>query len=243
MDGKQAYVREIALLGEEGWAALRAAHVAVFGIGGVGSFAAEALVRAGVGSLTFVDGDAVAESNLNRQLVALHSTLGQNKAEVMAARARDIDPACRVTAVPAFYRAGEGMDLSAFSCVADCIDAVADKVALLAAARRAGVPAVSCMGAGNRLAADFRVDDVEKTSGCPLARIVRRELKKEGVTGVRAVYSPSAPLSPACGGFAEGERAVGSISFVPSVAGLLAASEVVRILLEAAGVRVPQPPR
>ena len=243
MDGKQAYVREIALLGEEGWAALRAAHVAVFGIGGVGSFAAEALVRAGVGSLTFVDGDAVAESNLNRQLVALHSTLGQNKAEVMAARARDIDPACRVTAVPAFYRAGEGMDLSAFSCVADCIDAVADKVALLAAARRAGVPAVSCMGAGNRLAADFRVDDVEKTSGCP-PRAHRAAGAEEGRRHGRAggLFSLRPPFA-ARGGFAEGERAVGSISFVPSAAGLLAASEVVRILLEAAGVRVPLPPR
>ena len=241
MGEREAYAREVALIGEENFAKLRAAHVAVFGIGGVGSYAAEALVRAGVGALTFVDGDAVAESNLNRQLVALHSTLGQNKAQVMAARAQDIDPACRVRAVPAFYRPGDA--LPAFSCIADCIDSVADKVALLAAARRANIPVVSCMGAGNRLAAEFRAADIEQTSGCPLARIVRRELKKEGVTGVRAVYSPSAPLSPACGGFAEGERAVGSISFVPSAAGLLAASEVVRILLEAAGVRVPQPPR
>ena len=187
MGEREAYAREVALIGEENFAKLRAAHVAVFGIGGVGSYAAEALVRAGVGALTFVDGDAVAESNLNRQLV---------------------------------------------SCIADCIDSVADKVALLAAARRANIPAVSCMGAGNRLSADFRAADIEQTSGCPLARIVRRELRKEGVTGVRAVYSPSLPLAPARAGFAEGERAIGSISFVPSAAGLAVAAEVVRILLE-----------
>ena len=233
MGQKEAYAREIALLGEDRFARLRASHVAVFGIGGVGSYAAEALVRAGIGAVTLVDGDVVAESNLNRQLVALHSTLGKNKAEVMAARARDIDPECRVTAWPCFYRAGEGpVDLSAFACIADGIDSVTDKVALLAQARRAGVSAVSCMGAGNRLAADFRADDIEKTSGCPLARIVRRELKRLNVTGVRAVYSPSAPLVPARGGFSEGERAIGSISFVPSAAGLLVASEVVRLLLE-----------
>ncbi len=230
MGEREAYAREVALIGEENFAKLRAAHVAVFGIGGVGSYAAEALVRAGVGALTFVDGDAVAESNLNRQLVALHSTLGQNKAQVMAARAQDIDPACRVRAVPRFYRAGDA--LPAFSCIADCIDSVADKVALLAAARRANIPAVSCMGAGNRLSADFRAADIEKTSGCPLARIVRRELRKEGVSGVRAVYAPSLPLAPARAGFAEGERAIGSISFVPSAAGLAVAAEVVRILLE-----------
>lgn len=233
MGQREAYTREIALLGEEKFARLRTSHVAVFGIGGVGSYAAEALVRAGIGAVTFVDGDAVAESNLNRQLVALHSTLGKNKAEVMAARARDIDPACRVTALPRFYRAGgEPFDLSVFDCIADCIDSVTDKVFLLAQARSAGVPVVSCMGAGNRLAADFRADDIEKTSGCPLARIVRRELKRLNVTGVRAVYSPSAPLAPARNGFGEGERAIGSISFVPSAAGLLVASEVVRSLLE-----------
>ena len=221
------------MLGAEAVARLARARVALFGVGGVGSFAGEALIRAGIGAIDLFDDDVVSPTNLNRQLVALHSTLGKNKAEVMAARARDIDPECRVTAWPCFYRAGEGpVDLSAFACIADCIDSVTDKVALLAQARRAGVSAVSCMGAGNRLAADFRADDIEKTSGCPLARIVRRELKRLTVTGVRAVYSPSAPLVPARGGFSEGERAIGSISFVPSAAGLLVASEVVRLLLE-----------
>ncbi len=216
------YARELSLIGEENFKKLRGASVAVFGIGGVGSCAAGALVRAGVGFLTFVDGDAVAESNLNRQLVALHSTLGKNKAEVMAARAKDIDPACKVTALPYYYNRENAhlFDFSRFSYVADCIDSVADKVALIAAARAAGVPVVSCMGAG-----------VEKTSGCPLARIVRRELRARGVTGVAAVYSPSEPLSPSRAFGKEGERLIGSISFVPSAAGLLVAETVVARLL------------
>lgn len=226
------YVREIALLGEENFQKLRAAHVAVFGIGGVGSYAAEALARAGVGKLTLVDGDAVAESNLNRQLIALHSTLGKNKAEVMAARARDIDPACEVLAMPLFYGAETAprFDFSQYDYVADCIDSVPEKVRLISAARAAGVPVVSCMGAGNRLQADFRVDVIEKTSGCPLARIVRRELKKAGVAGVNAVYAPSAPLAPAREQAVRGEKFVGSVSFVPSAAGLLLAGEIVRDL-------------
>lgn len=228
-----AYARELALIGQENFQKLRGAHVAVFGIGGVGSYAAEALVRAGVGALTFVDGDTVAESNLNRQLVALHSTLGKNKAEVMAARAKDIDPACAVTALPIFYGADTAhlFDFSRYTFVADCIDSVADKVALICAARAAGTPVLSCMGAGNRLAADFRVADIEKTSGCPLARIVRRELRRAGVSQVLAVYSPSAPLAPSREFVAEGERLVGSVSFVPSAAGLLAAQEIVARIL------------
>lgn len=226
------YVREIALLGEENFQKLRAAHVAVFGIGGVGSYAAEALARAGVGKLTLVDGDAVAESNLNRQLIALHSTLGKNKAEVMAARARDIDPACEVLAMPLFYgeETASRFDFSRYDYVADCIDSVPEKVRLISAARAAGVPVVSCMGAGNRLQADFRVDVIEKTSGCPLARIVRRELKKAGIAGVKAVYAPSAPLAPARDMAVQGEKFVGSVSFVPSAAGLLLAGEIVRDL-------------
>lgn len=227
----EAYRRETALIGEENFAKLRAAHVMVFGIGGVGSFTAEALVRAGVGRLTFVDGDAVAESNLNRQLIALHSTLGQNKARVMCARAHDIDPACRAEAAELFY-SEQTADLFSFagvSCVADCIDDVAAKVRLLAAVRGAGVSAVSAMGAGNKLCGNaFRVADIEQTRECPLAKIVRRELKKRNVTGVRAVYSEEKPLSPAG---MEGERRIGSISFVPSAAGLLVAETVVKLII------------
>ena len=229
----EQYLREIALIGEENFRKLRRAHVAVFGIGGVGSYAAEALVRAGVGRLTFVDGDAVAESNLNRQLIALHSTLGKNKAEVMRARAADIDPACAAEAVPLFYGAdtAERFDFSRFDYVADCIDSVAAKTALIAAARARGVPVISCMGAGNKFdGAAFRVADIGKTRVCPLARIMRRELRKAGVSGVKAVYSEEEPAVPSHAGAREGERFVGSLSFVPSAAGLLLAGEIVKDL-------------
>ena len=231
---QEAFVREIALIGEENFEKLWRARVAVFGIGGVGSFAAEALVRAGIGALTFVDGDVVAQSNRNRQLIALQSTQGRNKARVMCERAQDISPQCRAEAAEIFY--GEDtaaqFDFTQFDCVADCIDSVPAKVHLLCAARAAGTAVVSCMGAGNKLdGTAFRVADLEQTRECPLARILRREMKKAGVTGVRAVYSEEKPTAPT--GFADGSRQIGSISFVPSAAGLLVAAEVVRLLLRA----------
>lgn len=229
-----AFVREISLIGEENFQKLQRAHVAVFGIGGVGSYAAEALVRAGIGALTFVDGDAVAPSNLNRQIVALHSTLGRNKAEVMKERALDIAPECRVRAVAGFFGAdrADEFDFSAYDYVADCIDSVKSKVLLICRARQAGVPVISCMGAGNKLdAGAFRVADIEKTRECPLAKIVRRELRAAGVTGVKAVYSEEKPYVPQRFGVAEGERLIGSVSFVPSAAGLLLAGEIVKDLV------------
>ena len=229
-----AFVREISLIGEENFQKLQRAHVAVFGIGGVGSYAAEALVRAGIGALTFVDGDAVAPSNLNRQIVALHSTLGRNKAEVMKERALDIAPECRVRAGAGFFGAdrADEFDFSAYDYVADCIDSVKSKVLLICRARQAGVPVISCMGAGNKLdAGAFRVADIEKTRECPLAKIVRRELRAAGVTGVKAVYSEEKPYVPQRFGVAEGERLIGSVSFVPSAAGLLLAGEIVKDLV------------
>lgn len=229
-----AFVREISLIGEENFQKLQRARVAVFGIGGVGSYAAEALVRAGIGALTFVDGDAVAPSNLNRQIVALHSTLGRNKAEVMKERALDIAPECRVRAVAGFFGAdrADEFDFSAYDYVADCIDSVKSKVLLICRARQAGVPVISCMGAGNKLdAGAFRVADIEKTRECPLAKIVRRELRAAGVTGVKAVYSEEKPYVPQRFGVAEGERLIGSVSFVPSAAGLLLAGEIVKDLV------------
>lgn len=229
-----AFVREISLIGEENFQKLQRARVAVFGIGGVGSYAAEALVRAGIGALTFVDGDAVAPSNLNRQIVALHSTLGRNKAEVMKERALDIAPECRVRAVAGFFGAdrADEFDFSAYDYVADCIDSVKSKVLLICRARQAGVPVISCMGAGNKLdAGAFRVADIEKTRECPLAKIVRRELRAAGVTGVKAVYSEEKPYVPQRFGVPEGERLIGSVSFVPSAAGLLLAGEIVKDLV------------
>lgn len=234
----QTFVREISLIGEENFQKLQNARVAVFGIGGVGSYAAEALVRAGVGHLLFVDGDAVAESNLNRQLVALRSTLGQNKAAVMRERALDISPETDIQTFEGFFdeSTADSFDFSRFSYVADCIDSVKSKVLLLSRARAAGVPVISCMGAGNKLCAGFKVADIEKTRECPLAKIMRRELKKAGITGVKAVYSEEKPYVPDRSGAAEGERFIGSVSFVPSSAGLLLAGEIVRDIIGAENV-------
>ena len=243
---QETFIREIALLGEEGFARLARARVAVFGVGGVGSYAAEALARAGIGALDFVDGDAVAPSNVNRQLVALSSTVGQNKAEVMTARAREINPAAAVRAFPCYFDAktADAFDFSAYDYVADCIDSVEEKVLLLARAkvlllaraRAAGARAVSCMGAGNKFdPMAFRVAPLEKTRVCPLARILRKKLREAGVAGVLAVYSEEEPRRPVQLG-AAGERFVGSLSFVPPAAGLLLAGH---IILELAGASAP----
>lgn len=229
----QEFIREISLIGEENFKKLRRARVAVFGIGGVGSYAAEALVRAGVGSLLFADGDVVSESNLNRQLVALRSTIGKNKAAVMKARAADISPACDVETFEGYFNEETApfFDFSRFTYVADCIDSVKEKVLLISAARAAGVPVISCMGAGNRLDAAFKVAAAENTRGCPLARLVRRELKKAGIAGVKAVYSEDTPLLRDRKDAKEGEKFIGSVSFVTGAAGLLAAGEIVRDIL------------
>lgn len=231
----ELFQREIALIGEKNFQKLARAHVAVFGIGGVGSYAAEALVRAGIGSLTFVDGDTVAPSNCNRQLIALNSTVGQNKAAVMRRRALDIFPDGNFTAIERFFRedSAQSFDFSRYSYVADCIDDVEAKALLLTCVREKNTPVISCMGAGNKLdGSAFRVADLEKTRECPLARIMRRKMKEAGVTGVRAVYSEEKPLSPDRALAAEGERLIGSLSFVPSAAGLLLAGEIVKSLIQ-----------
>ena len=234
-DERSAY-----LLGTEGLNVLKKAHVAVFGIGGVGSYAAEALARVGVGALTLVDHDTVSESNVNRQLIALHSTVGRYKADVMRERIADIDPDCRVTAVRAFYlpENADGFDLSSFDYVIDAVDTVAAKIELAVRASAAGVPIISCMGAGNKLdPTRFTVTDIFCTSGDPLARVMRARLRKAGVTALKVVCSeePPTPLHPSIpeslGVQENGRRAPGSLSFVPSVAGLCAAGEVVRDLL------------
>ncbi|MBE5785235.1 MAG: tRNA threonylcarbamoyladenosine dehydratase [Clostridiales bacterium] len=233
---QEQYSRTALLLGEEGVLRLRRAAVAVFGIGGVGSFAAEALARAGVGRLLLVDPDAVSVSNINRQLIALHSTVGRNKAEVMKTRIADIDPATNVTALPVFYdasTAGE-IDLSEFDYVVDAIDTVSSKLLLIERATAAGVPVISSMGAGNKLdPAAFEAADIYETSVCPLARVMRRELKKRGITSLRVVYSREEALKPVISSeeLFPGKRQIpGSISFVPSAAGLILAGEVVRTL-------------
>ena len=223
----ERYSRNIRLIGEEGQAALAAASVAVFGVGGVGSWAAEALARAGVGRMLFVDGDRVEESNINRQLVAGYDTLGRPKAEVMRERALNVNPQCRAEALRLFYDAAtaDQIDLSRYECVVDAIDSVASKILLVQRAQAAGAWVVSAMGAGNKLdPTRFEAADIYETSVCPLARVMRRELKARGVPALRVVYSREEPVART--------RPPGSVSFVPSAMGLVIAGEVVRHILE-----------
>ncbi len=230
---QEAFCRTERLLGEDAMGRLARARVAVFGIGGVGGYAAEALARSGVGALDLIDRDVVTESNLNRQIIALHSTLGRSKAEVMRERILDINPAAQVRAWEFFYlpETADRLDLREYDYLVDAVDTVTAKLELAVRAREAGVPLISCMGAGNKLdPTHFQVAEIGETSGCPLARVMRRELRKRGITRLKVVYSPEPPLrcqnAPK-----DGERpAPGSVAFVPSVAGLIAAGAVIRDL-------------
>ncbi|NPV72965.1 MAG: tRNA threonylcarbamoyladenosine dehydratase [Pelotomaculum sp.] len=225
------------LIGDEGLAVLMRSKVAVFGLGGVGSFAAEGLARAGVGEFYLVDFDVVDITNINRQIHALSGTVGRPKVLLMAERIGQINPAARVTALQKRYVAGEGEGLIPADAdyLVDAIDDVAAKADLIFRAVRMGIPVISAMGAGNKLdPGKFEVADISCTSTCPLARAVRRKLKAAGIgQGVKAVYSREKPVKPAKDCFDLNARRIpGSISFVPSVAGLLMAGEVVRDLLD-----------
>lgn len=218
--------RTALVIGEAGVQKLAEKRVAVFGLGGVGSYCAEALARAGVGELLLVDRDRVEESNLNRQLPALYSTLGRFKTEVMRERIADLNRNCKVEIRTLFYlpETASEIDLSAFDYVADCIDCVSAKLCLIEETKKRSVSVISAMGAGNRLDPErLRVSDISETSVCPLCRTVRRELHKRGVRGVEVVWSDEEPV--------KGEK-VGSVSFVPSVMGLLMAGRIVRGLLQ-----------
>lgn len=239
-------IRTRMLIGDEPLSRLAKARVAVFGVGGVGGFCVEALARAGVGTLHLYDDDTVSESNLNRQIVALHSTLGQPKGEVMARRVLDINPACQVKAVRMFYLPdnADTVDLTQYDYVVDCIDTVAAKLELVVRCTALNVPIISAMGSGNKLdPTAFVVTDLSKTQGCPLARVMRKELRKRGIQHLKVVYSteePRTPIrpmeteAPAGGDTRPGSTArrdtPGSISFVPAAAGLVVASAVVRDL-------------
>ena len=223
------------LLGQAAVDRLASASVAVFGLGGVGSYTAEALARAGVGRLVLVDGDTVDITNINRQLVAAHSTVGEPKAAVMAARARDINPACRAEAHTLFYLPPSGQGLiDGCDFVADAVDMVSAKLALAEECRDKRIPLISAMGCGNKLdPTGFRVADIADTKVCPLCRVMRRELKKRGLEHLTVVYSEEPPLTPAAPAASDtaGRRAVpGSVSFVPSAAGLIMAGEIIRRL-------------
>lgn len=232
------------LFGSVGMENLKKASVAVFGVGGVGGFAAEALARSGVGHIELVDFDVVSVSNINRQIVALHSTVGRYKVDVMKERILDINPEAEVIVHKCFYlpeTAGQ-FDFSKYDYVIDCIDTVTGKLQLIEAAKKAGVAVISSMGAGNKLnPAAFEVADISKTSVCPLAKVMRRELKKRNITNVRVVYSKEEPAenkllfktasNEGMAGKEEKSRRKSipaSCAFVPSVAGLILAGEVIK---------------
>ncbi len=227
------FSRSRLLLGDEAVKKIQQAFVAVFGVGGVGSYAVEALARGGVGRLALFDSDCVSLSNLNRQIHATHKTIGIPKVEVLRDRILDINPNCRVEPHRCFYtpeNAGQ-FDLSRYDYVIDAVDTVSAKLELIVRAKRAGVPVISCMGAGNKLdPTRFEVADLYQTSICPLARVMRRELRARGVKSLKVVYSKEPPLRPA-GESKPGSRPTpGSVPFVPPVAGMILAGEVLKDL-------------
>ncbi len=219
------------LLGADALATLRKASVCVFGIGGVGSYAAEALARSGVGRLTLVDGDTVSQTNINRQLIALRSTVGQHKTDAMAARIRDINPDAHLVCHSVFYTPenADTIPLDVYDYVVDAIDMVTSKLAIIERAHLARVPVISSMGMGNKLDPSLiAVKDIGETSVCPLARVMRRELKKRGIGSLKVVCSTEPPVQKPGGQ----SGPPGSVAFVPSVAGLMIAGAVVRDLIK-----------
>lgn len=221
------------LIGDVGINKLGKAKVAIFGVGGVGSYTAEALARAGVGKLVLVDKDDICITNLNRQIHALHSTIGKSKVEIMKARILDINPNVEVEAFQKFYMPenAEDFSFSEYDYVVDAVDNVTAKIDLAVRAEKLCVPIISAMGAANKLNPFmFEVADIYKTSMCPLAKVVRKELRNRGVKSLKVVYSKEESIKPI--ELEDGNRVVGSISFVPSVMGLMIASEVIMDLLK-----------
>ena len=233
----EQFLRTEMLLGSEAIRRLQKARVAVFGLGGVGGYAVEALARSGVGSFDLIDSDTVSVSNLNRQLLATHSTVGMLKVDAARNRVLDINPDCIVRTYPVFYTpdtAGQ-FDFTQYDYIVDAIDTVTGKLALVERAKAADTPIICSMGTGNKLdASAFRVADISKTAMCPLARVMRKELSKRGIRHLKVVYSQEEALTPT--GWEEeaaalGKRQIpGSVAFVPGAAGLLLAGEVVRDL-------------
>lgn len=245
------FSRNELLLGHGSTAILATKTVAIFGIGGVGSFVAEALARSGIGRLILVDDDRVCLTNINRQLIATRKTLGIPKVEAMRARILEINPDASVEAVQSFYGESnaESFPMDGWSYVVDCIDTVSSKILLVENAKRYGIPIISCMGAGNKLdPTRFEIADISETSVCPLARVMRRELRKRGIGSLKVLYSREIPTRPEAGSesdckencvcppgtartCASRRQVPGSVPFVPSVAGLIIAGEIVKDLL------------
>lgn len=221
------------LLGRDGIEKLKNSYIAIFGIGGVGGYTAEALARSGVGRLDLIDNDTVALSNINRQIIALHSTVGRYKVDVMKERISDINPDAEVNAIKCFFlpENKDEFNFGKYDYIVDAVDTVSAKIAIIEEAKKAGVPVISSMGAGNKLHPEmFELADISKTSVCPLAKVMRNELKKRGITDVKAVYSKEPPIKSGVIDEKSGKPVPGSISFVPSAAGLIIAGEVIRHL-------------
>jgi len=229
---EQFYRTEL-LIGSENLNKLKKLHIIVFGVGGVGSYASEALIRAGIGKLTIVDNDIVNITNINRQLIATHETIGMNKVDVMKDRLLTINPDAEITSLNHYYDANSNIDFTMFDYVLDAIDVMTSKLLIIERAKKAGAKIISAMGAGNKLdASGFIVSDIYKTSVCPLAKIIRKELKARGISELKVVYSKEEPQRIPEHLFETGKkRLVGSISFAPPVVGFICASEVVNDLL------------
>lgn len=223
------------VIGSDGLEKLKTSNVIVFGLGGVGGYVVEALVRSGLGAITIVDNDSIAITNLNRQIIATNSTIGQSKVDAFERRILDINPDCKVTKMKVFYlpETADQIDLSRYNYVVDCIDTVTAKIELAVRCQNLGVKLISSMGTGNKLDPSLlKVADISKTSVCPLARIMRRELSKRGVRHLKCIYSTEEPVNSGIQDDESGKRVPGSTAFVPSSAGLLIASVVVRDLTE-----------
>ena len=236
------YSRTRFLLGDAAMEKLKNAHVALFGLGGVGGYVAEALARSGVGALTLVDHDTISETNINRQILATRDTVGMDKVEVAARRVAAINPDIRVYPRKTFYlpETADQFDFTRYDYVVDAIDTVTGKLMLVQAAQAAGTPIISCMGTGNKLdPTAFRVGDISETTVCPLARIIRKECRKRGIKKLKVVYSTEDPIDctlppddPAWAELPEGRNALpGSVCFVPAAAGMVLAGEVIKDLI------------
>ena len=224
------------LLGKDSTKKLADCRVILFGLGGVGSYTAEALARAGIGNITVVDSDCVATSNINRQLCALVSTVGESKVDIIKKRILDINPDCNVTAIRKFYlpENADEFSLADYDYIADAIDTVSAKIDLAQKSQELGIPIISCMGTGNKFDPTlFRIDDISKTSGCPLCRVMRRELRNRGIRKLNVVWSPEEPAKPLPSEEESGKRQTpGSLPFVPGVAGLIMAGKIIKDLVK-----------
>lgn len=234
---KESFERSAMLLGIDRVESLADKRVAIFGVGGVGGYVAEALARTGIGAFDLIDRDTVSVTNINRQIIATMDTVGKNKAEVMKERILSVHPEAEVMVHDCFFlpENADEFDFGAYDYVVDAVDTVTAKLEIIERAKKAGVPVISAMGAGNKLdPTKFVVTDISKTSVCPLAKVMRRELKKRNISDVKVVYSTEEALTPLFEPPAEGEtrkKAPGSVAFVPSVAGLIVASEVIKDLI------------